>query len=187
MHFTTRDTLLLVLVVNVTASLGALAFGYVQDRLGTCHHRADAGRLVRDGGDRLGQPHARGLLGRRQHRRRVPGREPVGGPRPGRLPQPGLAALEFFGLWGFAVKAGLDSGPGHLRLVTWLTASDHRLAMLVTGVFFLLGLAVLAGIDVRRGRRTALREERKLQKTADATQYGRGEDETQENKSLGRD
>jgi UMF1 family MFS transporter len=34
MHFTTRDTLLLVLVVNVTASLGALAFGYVQDRLG---------------------------------------------------------------------------------------------------------------------------------------------------------
>jgi hypothetical protein len=40
---------------------------------------------------------------------------------------------------------------------------------------------VLAGIDVRRGRRTALREERKLQKmgdgTADGTQSGRDEDE----------
>jgi hypothetical protein len=34
MGFTMRDTLLLVLVVNVTASLGALGFGFVQDRLG---------------------------------------------------------------------------------------------------------------------------------------------------------
>ena len=36
--------------------------------------------------------------------------------------------------------------------------------MLLTGTFFVLGLLVLMGIDVRRGRRAALREERKLQK-----------------------
>src|SRR5690606_36865119 len=34
MGFTTRDTLLLILVVNVTAAAGAFAFGCVQDRLG---------------------------------------------------------------------------------------------------------------------------------------------------------
>ena len=34
MGFTTRDTLFLILVVNVTAAAGAFAFGHVQDRLG---------------------------------------------------------------------------------------------------------------------------------------------------------
>ena len=34
MGFTTTDTLILVLVVNVTACVGALAFGYVQDAIG---------------------------------------------------------------------------------------------------------------------------------------------------------
>ena len=34
MGFTTRDTLVLVLVVNITAAAGAFAFGHVQDRLG---------------------------------------------------------------------------------------------------------------------------------------------------------
>ena len=64
MHFTTRDTLLLILVVNVTASLGALLFGYVQDRLGhTSDHRAHAGRLVRDGADRLVEHHVRPASG----------------------------------------------------------------------------------------------------------------------------
>ena len=34
MGFTTSDTLVLVLLVNITAAAGAFAFGYVQDRLG---------------------------------------------------------------------------------------------------------------------------------------------------------
>ncbi|HZN26879.1 MAG TPA: MFS transporter, partial [Burkholderiales bacterium] len=34
MGFTTRDTLMLVLVVNITAAVGAFVFGYVQDRFG---------------------------------------------------------------------------------------------------------------------------------------------------------
>jgi UMF1 family MFS transporter len=36
-----------------------------------------------------------------------------------------------------------------------MTDNNHRLAILVTGVFFVIGLAVLALIDVERGRAAA--------------------------------
>jgi UMF1 family MFS transporter len=62
---------------------------------------------------------------------------------------------EFFGLWGLAVKLASILGPITYGAVTWASGSDHRLAMLVTGIFFVLGLLVLAGIDVARGRRAA--------------------------------
>jgi UMF1 family MFS transporter len=39
----------------------------------------------------------------------------------------------------------------------WASSGNHRLGMLFTGVYFLIGLAVLLGIDVQRGRRAALR------------------------------
>src|SRR5207253_9823187 len=42
--FTTRDTIALILVVNVTAAVGAFAFGQVQDRLG--HVRTIALTLI---------------------------------------------------------------------------------------------------------------------------------------------
>jgi len=34
---------------------------------------------------------------------------------------------------------------------------DHRLAILVTGSYFVVGLMLLGGVDVLRGRRAALR------------------------------
>jgi UMF1 family MFS transporter len=39
--------------------------------------------------------------------------------------------------------------------VTWLTDNDHRSAMLITGMFFVLGLVVLLSVDPERGRRAA--------------------------------
>jgi UMF1 family MFS transporter len=33
---------------------------------------------------------------------------------------------------------------------------NHRLGILAVGVYFVIGLALLAGIDVERGRRAAL-------------------------------
>jgi UMF1 family MFS transporter len=187
MHFTTRDTLLLVLVVNITASLGALAFGYVQDRLG--HVRTIALTLIgwcamvviawasrTPTGFWVAANVAGVCLGASQSA----GRALVG------YLSPASRRAEFFGLWGFAVKLASILGPITYGLVTWLTGSNHRLAMLVTGVFFLLGLAVLAGIDVRRGRRTALREERKLQKPGAGTRAGPAKDDAQGNNPLGR-
>jgi UMF1 family MFS transporter len=41
-------------------------------------------------------------------------------------------------------------------IVTWATLGNHRFAMLVTGIFFVIGIGILAGLDVARGRRAAL-------------------------------
>jgi len=45
-------------------------------------------------------------------------------------------------------------------VVTWVTHGDHRSAMLATGVFFAIGLTILAGLDAARGRRAALESDR---------------------------
>jgi UMF1 family MFS transporter len=62
---------------------------------------------------------------------------------------------EIFGLWGLAVKLASILGPLSYGAITWLTDNDHRSAILTTGVFFVLGLAVLASVDLERGRRAA--------------------------------
>ena len=76
---------------------------------------------------------------------------------------PARRRAEVFGRWGLAVKLASLRGPITYGAVTWMSGADHRLAMLVTGGFFVLGLLVLKGIDVERGRRAALDEEQNLQ------------------------
>jgi UMF1 family MFS transporter len=157
MGFTMRDTLVLILVVNITAAVGAFAFGHVQDRLG--HVRTLALTLVgwlaaiflawAATGPALfwGAANLVGLcLGASQSA----GRALVG------YLSPPARAAEFFGLWGLAVKLSSILGPVTYGLVTWVTHGDHRIAILVTGVFFLAGLAILSGVDVARGRAAAI-------------------------------
>ena len=43
-------------------------------------------------------------------------------------------------------------GPRTYGAATWMINNNHRLAMLITGVFFLLALIVLMRVDQRRGR-----------------------------------
>ena len=157
MQFTTQDTLLLILVVNVTASLGALLFGHLQDRIG--HVPTLALTLLgwcamvivawqsRSAPSFWVAANIAGLcLGASQSA----GRAVVG------YLSPPQRRAEFFGLWGFAVKLASILGPITYGAVTWISGSDHRLAMLITGVFFVAGLAVLARVDVARGRVVAL-------------------------------
>jgi UMF1 family MFS transporter len=65
-------------------------------------------------------------------------------------------SAEFFGLWGLAVKLSSILGPVTYGVVTWITRGDHRLAMLVTGSYFVAGIAIVATVNVRRGRLAAL-------------------------------
>ena len=64
---------------------------------------------------------------------------------------------EFFGLWGLAVKLASILGPLTYGATSWLTAGDHRQALLITGTYFIAGLAVLKGIRADRGWRAAHR------------------------------
>jgi UMF1 family MFS transporter len=73
------------------------------------------------------------------------------------LLSPATRRAEFFGLWGLAVKLSSILGPLTYGLVSWISQGDHRMSILITGSYFLAGLAILAGVDVRRGRRAALR------------------------------
>ncbi|MFN0316300.1 MAG: MFS transporter [Burkholderiales bacterium] len=165
MKFDTQDTLVLILVVNVTASIGAFACGYLQDRIG--HKRTLAITLAgwctmvilawfaTAPGLFWVAANVAGLcLGSSQ----AAGRALVG------YMSPHNRRAEFFGYWGLAVKLASIMGPLTYGLVTWLTNNHHRMAMLATGVFFVLGLMVLAGINIRRGRVAARRAERTLRR-----------------------
>ncbi len=156
--FTTKDTIVLILVVNVTAAVGAFAFGNIQDRLG--HVRTIALTLLlwiattliawaaTESGLFWVAANLAGLcLGSSQSA----GRALVG------YLSPADRRAEFFGLWGLAVKLSSILGPITYGTVTWITDGNHRLAMLATGGFFVAGLLLLAGIDVPRGRRAAER------------------------------
>jgi UMF1 family MFS transporter len=153
MGFSTRDTILLILVVNVTAAIGAFGFGYVQDRLGhvptivltlagwlltvLLAWMAEGAALFWVAANLVGL-----CLGSSQSA----GRALVG-----YLSPPGRQA-EFFGLWGLAVKLSSILGPLTYGAVTWVSGGDHRLAILITGSYFLIGIVIVAGVDAARGR-----------------------------------
>ncbi len=151
--FTTRATIGLIFVVNITAAAGAFAFGHLQDRIG--HVRAIALTLVGWIAMTLLAWAARtpplfwvaaNLAGLCLGASQSAGRALVG------LLAPADRHGEFFGLWGLAVKLSSILGPLTYGAVTWLTAGDHRLAILVTGAYFVIGLLILRGVDVERGR-----------------------------------
>jgi len=157
MGFTTRDTIVLILVVNVTAAIGAFAFGQVQDRIG--HVRTLVLTMVgwmiavvlawMAEGAALFWVVAN-LVGLCLGSSQSAGRALVG------YLSPPARTAEFFGLWGLAVKLSAILGPLTYGAVTWMTHGNHRLAILVTGLFFAAGLAIVAGLDTVRGRRAAL-------------------------------
>jgi UMF1 family MFS transporter len=157
MKFTMQQTIVLILVVNVTAALGAFGFGYLQDAIG--HVRAIALTLagwiamVLIAGfsrDAVSFWIAANLAGLCMGSSQAAGRALVG------YLAPPARLAEFFGLWGLAVKAASIAGPLTYGLVTWIFAGNHRLAIFATGLYFVIGLVVLAGVDVERGRRAAL-------------------------------
>jgi UMF1 family MFS transporter len=80
------------------------------------------------------------------------------------LLSPPSRRAEFFGFWGLAMKLSAILGPLSYGLVTWATDGDHRRALWATGLFFLVGLALLGGVRAGRGRRAALRAERDFAK-----------------------
>lgn len=149
--FTSSELIFLFLVVQVSSAGGAFAFGAIQDKLGarltiqvslllwigTCFATyVTASKLAFwviavTAGLGIGslQSASRALVGMFA---------PVG------------KSGEFFGLWGLFGKAAYAFGPPVFGLVSSATQSQ-RMAILCTGIFFVLGLLGMFLVDERRG------------------------------------
>ncbi len=157
MGFGTADTLVLILVINVTAALGALGFGYLQDLLGSKRTLALTLGLWIVALVAAFFTHSRpvfwlvgNLVGLALGSSQSAGRALVG------QFSPPARSAEFFGLWGLAGKLAGIFGPVSYGAITYLSGGNHRLAVLSTAAFFIGGLAVLLTIDERRGRAAVL-------------------------------
>ncbi len=156
MGFETKDTILLVIAVNVTAAIGAFGFGYAQDRIG----KVRALRITLYGWLAMvvvayfGTTQAvfwiaANLAGLAMGSSQSAGRALVA------YFSPPDRSGEFFGLWGVATRLASILGPVTYGAVTWATDGNHRLAILVTGAFFVVAIALLAAVNERRGHAAA--------------------------------
>ena len=146
------DTMMLIFLVNIASAVGAFGFGYWQDRIG--HRKALAITLwgwivmtllaVAATTPALFWV-AAVIAGLCMGSSQSAGRALAG------LFAPPDRLAEFYGLWTFAVRLSAIVGPITYGLVTWVTNGNHRIAILSTGVFFVVGLVVLRRVDVARG------------------------------------
>jgi UMF1 family MFS transporter len=155
--FKQTQTMMLVFLVNIASAVGAFAFGYWQDRKG--HRRALAitlvGWIVMCVLAALTTTAAlfwvaAVIAGLCMGSSQSAGRAIAG------LLAPPRQLAEFFGLWTFATRLSAIVGPVTYGLVAWATAGNHRLAILSTALFFVIGLALLRQVDVGRGAARAL-------------------------------
>lgn len=152
MGFTTRDTITLILVVNITAAIGAHVFGRLQDSLGsrrililTLLVWLGASLLAFFATDRLTFWLVANLVGIALGSSQSASRALVG------LFSPPRHSGEFFGLWGLATKLAAIIGPLSYGFITWASHGNQRLALLSTSLFFVLGLLLLLRVDEQRG------------------------------------
>lgn len=154
--FGQAQTMALIFLVNIASAVGAFGFGYFEDRIG--HRRALSFTL-------LGWVLmvllaylatsaalfwvAAVIAGLCMGSSQSCGRALAGS----LAPRAQLA--EFYGLWTFAVRGAAILGPITYGLVTWATAGNHRLAIVSTGLFFVLGWWLLRRVDVVRGEALA--------------------------------
>lgn len=154
--FKQTDTMLLVFLVNIAAALGAFAFGYYQDRIG---HKQALGATLIGWVVMTVLAYAATtaalfwvaavIAGLCMGSSQSAGRAMVG------VFAPRQRLAEYYGLWTFATSLASIVGPLTYGAVTWLTAGNHRLAIVSTGLFFVVGWLAMRPIDVRRGAAAA--------------------------------
>ncbi len=150
--FQQAQTMLLVFLVNIAAALGAFGYGYWQDRIGAKPALAItlAGWVVMTvlaaaaTGPRLFWI-AAVIAGLCMGSSQSTGRAIVG------LFAPPTRHAEFFALWTFATRLAAVVGPVTYGVITLATQGNHRVAIASTAAFFVLGLLLLAPVNVGRG------------------------------------
>ncbi|MBL8327255.1 MAG: MFS transporter [Rubrivivax sp.] len=154
--FKQTQTMMLVFLVNIASAIGAFGFGYWQDRIG--HRRALAftlaGWILMTVLAVLATTAtlfwvAAVIAGLCMGSSQSAGRAMAG------VLAPRARLAEFYGLWTFAVRLSAVIGPMTYGLVTWVTEGNHRIAILSTGLFFVVGLWLLRHVDMARGAKAA--------------------------------
>lgn len=152
MKFTPQDSIALILVVNVTAAVGAVIFGYVQDRVGSIKTLATTLGFWTVAIIMATMAHTKGdlwiaanVVGIAMGASGSAGRALVGQFSPhGR-------SGEFLGLWGVAVKLATAVGAISFGLITQLTGGNLRIALASTLTFFIVGTFLLFRVNEQRG------------------------------------
>jgi UMF1 family MFS transporter len=157
MNFGSQQLIVLIMVVNLTAALGAFGFGFVQDRVGSVPSLAGAllvwilAIIVALGADSQWRIWlAANLIGLAMGATQAGGRALIG-----QLTPPTHNG-EIFGLWGLANRTAAIIGPISYGVVNRIGDGDHQLSLLFTLGFFVAGLALLFTVDERRGHAAAI-------------------------------
>jgi len=153
MGFDTKQNIILIGIVNITAAIGAYGFGHMQDKLGSIKTLLITLILwciaiitAWSSQDEMTFWLAANLIGLSLGASQSASRALVG------LFSPAGHYGEFFGLWGMCVKLAAIIGPLSYGLINWLTDGNHRDSILITLVFFIVGIVILLTIDEQRGR-----------------------------------
>ncbi len=155
-HFTAKESVTMILVVDITAAIGAFLFGWVQDKIGsvktltiTLSIWTIAILLAASASTKTDLWVAANLVGVAMGASGSAGRALVGqfAPR-GR-------SAEFLGLWGVAVKLATAVGAACFGAITVLSHDNLRTALLSTIGFFVIGILLLRSVNEARGRLAA--------------------------------
>jgi MFS transporter, UMF1 family len=160
MGFDTQSLIVLIMVVNVTAAVGAFICGHVQDRIGSVPTLATTlflwviavlaallatkPALMWIAGNMIGL-----AMGASQS---------VGRALVSKF-SPTERAGEFLGLWGLVNRLSAIVGPLSYGLINYWSHGNHRLSLLSTLAFFIIGLVLLFSVNESRGKAAAIMDD----------------------------
>lgn len=154
MKFTTAQTIILILVVNITAAVGAFLFGYVQDYLGhkktlgiTIFLWVVMGLMAAFATGPVMFWIAANIAGVAMGSSQSAGRAVVA------VFAPDGQLAQFYSAWNVAVWGANILGPLTYGFVTWISAGDQRIAILCTTLYFVIGLLILRQVMLPTGVR----------------------------------
>tara|TARA_A100000164_G_C21623187_1_gene637606 strand:- start:43 stop:759 length:717 start_codon:yes stop_codon:yes gene_type:complete len=150
MNFSIEQTIIMIMIVNITASIGAFSFGFLQDRIG--HKKtlllslilwlmtviliflSSSHQVFWIAANFAGLAMGASQSGARAA---IAHMSPIN------------KQAENFGLWGFSINAASAVGPFTYGLITFLTDNNHRLSILIIASFFIVGIFLLMRCNFR--------------------------------------
>ncbi|MGZ8175061.1 MULTISPECIES: MFS transporter [Methylobacter] len=157
MGFDTQSLIVLIMVVNVTAAVGAFVCGHLQDRMGSVPTLAITlliwivAVIVALFASKTAHMWIAGnIIGLAMGASQAVGRALVS------KFSPTERAGEFLGLWGLVNRLSAIVGPLSYGLINYWSNGDHRISLLSTLAFFIVGLALLCNVNESRGKAAAL-------------------------------